>query len=238
MSFDWATFGLQLLNILILLAILRHFLFRPVAAIIAQRQAQAQALLDEAAAARAAAEAATAAAQAEAQATVRARAEVLTATQQQAASEHAATLEAAHAEAARIIAEARKTRAAEASAEAARGLSRARDLASDIAARALAAQPADIAGYLTRLSAALAAMPAPERSALLTGGSLRLLSAASLSDSDLAAARVAFAAYGVDPAPATDPALIAGLELRSDSGAVRNSLAHDLDRIARAMRDA
>jgi F0F1-type ATP synthase membrane subunit b/b' len=39
-SFDWATFAFQLVNVLILLAILRRFLFKPIAGIIAERQAE------------------------------------------------------------------------------------------------------------------------------------------------------------------------------------------------------
>ena len=237
MTFDWVTFGLQLVNVLILLTILQHFLFRPVAAIIAQRQAQAQAQLDDAAKARKDAEAATATAQAEAKATTDARAGVLAEAQKQAESACATALADAQAEAARIIDDARKTVAAGAEADHARNLASARDLASAIAARALAAQPAGMAGYVARLADALAAMSAPERKALLSGGGLRLTSAAPLSDADLAAVRTALAPYDIDPTPETDPALIAGLELRSGSGAVRNSLAHDLDRIARAMRD-
>jgi F-type H+-transporting ATPase subunit b len=34
-----------------------------------------------------------------------------------------------------------------------------------------------------------------------------------------------------------DPSLVAGLELHAATGVVHNSLAHDLDQIATAMRD-
>ena len=74
MGFDLTTFALQLVNVLVLLAILKHFLFRPVVEIIARRQAETEAALKGAESARAAAEAATEAAQAEAEATRAARA--------------------------------------------------------------------------------------------------------------------------------------------------------------------
>ena len=51
MHFDWSTLILQTINVLVLLWLLRRFLFRPVAAIIAQRQAAAEKLLADAAAA-------------------------------------------------------------------------------------------------------------------------------------------------------------------------------------------
>lgn len=41
---------------------------------------------------------------------------------------------------------------------------------------------------------------------------------------------------GLPPLPVeTDPALIAGLELRSANGVLHNSLAHDIGRIAEAL---
>ncbi len=58
MNFDWVTFSFQLVNVLVLLAILRHFLFRPVADIIAQRQAETDAALRAAETAKADADAA------------------------------------------------------------------------------------------------------------------------------------------------------------------------------------
>ena len=48
MRIDWWTLGLQTINILVLVWLLAHFLFRPIAAIIAERKALARKLLDEA----------------------------------------------------------------------------------------------------------------------------------------------------------------------------------------------
>jgi F-type H+-transporting ATPase subunit b len=52
MTIDWWTLGLQTINLLVLVALLGHFLLKPLAAIVAARQAEAQRLLDEAASAR------------------------------------------------------------------------------------------------------------------------------------------------------------------------------------------
>ena len=62
MKFDWLTFGFQLVNILVLLAILRHFLFRPLMRLIAERQTQTQVAMDAALRLRAQADEALAAA--------------------------------------------------------------------------------------------------------------------------------------------------------------------------------
>lgn len=237
MNFDWVTFAFQLVNVLVLLAILRRVLFRPVAGIIARRQAETDAALQAADAAKAEAEAAIAKARAEAETTAAARHDVLVKAQEEAEAQRKALLDRAHDEAAKIVAEGRESRAHEAGVAQARAVDQARDLASVIAARALAAQPAGIAGYAERLAAALNALTPEERGALLAGANLRLTSAAPLSPADCAALDAALAPFAIQPGTETDPGLLAGVELRSDSGAIRNSLAHDLDRIARAMKE-
>lgn len=237
MTFDWVTLGFQLVNVLVLLAILRHFLFRPVAGVIARRQAETDATLKAAADARAGAEAATARAKAEAEATAAARHEVLVKAQAEAEAQRAAILQKARDEAGKIVADgtARLNRQAEVARD--HALARVRDLAAAVAERALATQPQGIAGYAARLGTALKDMPPEERRALLSGARLRLVSAAPLSAKDTALAHKALAGFDLHPAVETDPQLIVGLELRSESGAIRNSLGHDLDRIAEAMRD-
>ena len=65
MRIDWWTLGLQTVNVLILIWILSRFLFRPVVAIIEQRQAAAAKLLGDAEAAKRQAVAAREAAEAE-----------------------------------------------------------------------------------------------------------------------------------------------------------------------------
>lgn len=237
MSFDWTTFVFQLVNVAVLLAILGRFLFRPVAAVIARRQAETDAALKAAKAARAEAQEATEKARAEAAATASARHDVLEQAQAEAGAARKALLDKAQAEAARVLADGRATLEREAAAGAQKTVAQARDLAGAMARRALSSQPPDLAGYLARLVGALTALPPEERAAILGGDGLTLVSAAPLAGADLDAARSALAPFGVTPDAATDPQLMAGLELRSASGAIRNSLAHDLDLIAAAMRD-
>ena len=237
MNFDWVTFGFQVVNVLLLLAILRYFLFRPVADIITHRQAETDAALTAAQSAKRDAEAATRKALDEADATVAARQDVLAQARKDAEAQHKALLEKAHAEVDKIIAEGKAAHARNASDSKAQELARARDLATLIAQRALTAQPQDLAGYVSRLVASLHKMPSAERTALLNGGHLKLLSAAPLSESDHSLVTSALAPFDIDPDVSVAPDLISGLELVSDSGAIRNSLAHDLDQISEAMRD-
>jgi F-type H+-transporting ATPase subunit b len=237
MTFDWTTFALQLVNVVVLLAILRHFLFRPVAAIIARRRADTQAALDAAKAAKAEAEAATAKARAEAEASAAARADVLKKAAEEAEAQRGKLLEKAQAEADKIVADGHAALARDEVAEAARVIAQVRDLATAVASRALSVQPHTPDGYVERLAEALKGMDGQERDALLQGGNLTIVCPGEPSAAVLDKAREALAAYGATANVATEEGLIAGLELRSDSGALRNSLAHDLDLISKAMHD-
>lgn len=238
MTFDWTTLALQLINVLILLAILRHFLFRPVAAIIAKRQQETDRAREAAQAAQAKAEAEAQAARKATEATRAARAETLDAARREAEALRDAIVAQARQEARKIAEDAAATEAARSAEREAHALARARDLAATIALRALANQPADIAGYTGRLCAALDALPETERTALLSGADLKIVSPGPLGAQDRAAVAAALARFGVAPGWDSDPALLAGLELVSATGAVRNSLAHDLDRITEALRNA
>lgn len=237
MSFDWSTFALQLVNVVILLAILRHFLFRPVAAIIARRRDETRAALAAADMAKAAAGTAASVAKAEAAASIAARQELLQKAAAEAEVQRVKLLDAARAEAAKIVDEGRAARTREAAAADARALAQAQDLAAAIAARAIAAQPATVAGYIDRLGAALAAMDVPRRQALLGDTGLALIFASPPQDADLDAARRVLARFGAQASIGTDPALIAGVELRAGGGVLHNSLAHDLVSLSKAMHD-
>lgn len=241
MSFDWTTFAFQIVNVLVLLAILKHFLFRPVAGIIKARQEETDAAIARAEAMQAEAEAAAGQAKAEAEANAATRRDILKKAQDEAATERARLVEEARAEAARLI------KAAQAEADElilkseARTLARARDLAGTIAARVLAAQPypATPAGYAARLAEAVAALPEDGRASMFGSGPLTLVSAQALSADDLAAVRTALAAVPelavTTPEVVVDPALVAGLDLLAPSGVVHNSLRHDLARMAKAL---
>lgn len=237
MTFDFTTFVLQLINVLILLAILRHFLFQPVATIIAKRRAETEAALEAANTAKAEAEAATAKARAEAEASVAARANVLKNAAEEAEAQRSKLLEKARVEAEKVIADGREALARDEVAAAARMTAQVRDLATAVASRALSAQPLTLDGYVDRLAQALKRMDDQEREALLRGGNLTIVSSGNPSAAVLDKAREALGAYGEAAAVTTDTELISGLELRSDSGVLRNSLAHDLDQISKSMNN-
>jgi len=238
MQFDWVTFAFQLVNVLILAAILKYFLFKPVAAIIARRRAEQEEALAGAQAARAEAEQARKEALAAAQVNDAARHDLLAKARTEAEAGRLALLEAARGEAARIIADAR-TQAAEAglAAEAA-SLDRARDLAEAIAERALAGLPVppDALGYARRLAATLTIMTQTQRSAFLSGGGLKLIAPQALNAEMLAQVEALLAPLGANGFEIEiNPDLILGLELQSQSGVLHNSLAHDLTRISEAL---
>ena len=77
MQIDWWTLALQAINALVLIWLLQHFLFRPVADIIAARRAAADQLLDDARTERDGAHAEHARASAEAEAQTARRAELM-----------------------------------------------------------------------------------------------------------------------------------------------------------------
>lgn len=237
MTFDWTTFALQVVNVLVLLAILKHFLFRPIADIIAKRRDETQAALDAAAAARAEAQTATDRARAEADASAAARADILRQAADEAAAKRAALLDKAREEARKIVEDGQAARARADAARDARLVAQVRDLATAVASRALAAQPPGPEGYADRLTEALADMDSNSRQALLKGGNLTLVSAGDLPGPVLARLHEALATYGASADTVTDPGLIAGLELRSDSGVLHNSLAHDVELLNKAMHD-
>ncbi|MDE3174664.1 MAG: ATPase [Pseudomonadota bacterium] len=238
MTFDWLTFGFQLVNIVVLLAILRHFLFRPLLRIIDARQAQTQAAMDEAAALRAgAAEAALAAKTALAQAEG-VRRGALEQARIEAEAQRKSLLDAGRAAAAQILTEAR-AEAAQAAIRAGRdNLAHVRELAEAIARRAISAlpDPPTIAGFARKLGDVLAELPRERREGLLVGGERQLVAPHALSPEEIETARAILRPLGVDDlGVAVDASLIAGLELRTRTGVVRNSLAHDLDRISQAL---
>lgn len=240
MEFDWVTFGLQAVNVLVLLAILRHFLFRPIVAIIARRQQETVAAIDKAAEAQEAAEAAAEEARLAAAQTHDARADALSQAATEGEAQRKALIRSAHEEAAKIV-EAARAQALQIKEDAgADTLRRARDLAEAIARRALSELPAppDTTLFATRLGQALDDMPKTARDGLLGGENLHIVSARDLTAAELEAIKAVLGPLGVnDPGTAVDPDLIAGLDLRSSTGVVRNSLAHSLTQISEALHD-
>ena len=240
MKFDWATFGFQLVNVLVLLAILRRYLFRPVADIIARRQAETTEALDAARTARERADEAGAAAKLEAAKSAAVREDALAAARADAGALGAKLREQARAEAARILADARDEAARVVKSAEDETLARARDLAGAIVQRIILARPdpPTPAGYAPRLATALAAMPDDRRAALLAGGDPRRSAPRALTAAEADSIRATLRSAGVDGAVfEADASLIEGLEFRSGAGVVRNSVAHDLESIAEALKD-
>jgi F-type H+-transporting ATPase subunit b len=241
MQFDWWTFAFQLINIAVLLWLLGRFLFRPVARIIAERKAETGRVLSEAEDAKQAARDAEEAAKAEHDRVAAERVELLEKARAEADAQKKDLLAKAKKEAAAIVSkakdEAKKAMAEERTEE----LGRAAKLAVAVAGRLLGGMPgnARIDGYPERLVDALAALDSNEKAAILADGEdLRLVAPRELTKTELTAVRkkIAPALPHDGPLPVeVDESLIAGLELKSRHGVVRNSLAADLARMAEAM---
>ena len=108
MQIDWWTLGLQAINALVLIWLLNRFLFRPVAAILTERQAETRRIVAEAEAAKAAAEKERDSAQKTASELAASRSEALKDAAEDAEKQKALLLAAARGEADRLRAEAKK----------------------------------------------------------------------------------------------------------------------------------
>jgi len=241
MTIDFWTLGLQTLNILILLWVLQYFFWKPVAAAIAARRALAGKTETD----RRALEQQAAAADAD---TARIRAGF--------AAERTALLTGAQAEAGRardtVLAQANTDAAAlqtaaEARVAAARDATRkswsdrSNRFGVEVARRLVARLPAEAvqAVFLDWLVQAIAALPATARAALAHQAvSLSVVSAVAMTEAAQAQATSRIgAALGYRPqiTYATDPALIAGLELHAPHLAVSNSFRADLGGILESL---
>jgi F-type H+-transporting ATPase subunit b len=236
MRIDWWTLGLQTVNVLILVAILAHFLFRPVIAILEERKAAAAKLISEAEAEKAKAIAAYKVAQAESDKIAAAREAVLRKAAEDANAQREAALAAAKEEADHVRsaaeAEMRGTRAAEEAAAS----DRSARLAVDVARKLVERLPdtARVDGFIDGLAKALAALPEASRDGFAAGDPPKLTAPRPLTAAETQSCRDALArALGrpFDFAVAVDPALIAGLEIETPHAVVRNSFREDLKRI-------
>lgn len=237
MHIDWWTLGLQTVNLLVLLWLLGRYLFRPMAAMVAQRQADADKLLDASKAAMASAEEAQKAAQAARASADAERAAAVDAAHKDGEAQRAALIEAARQEARHLQDEARAGIARMQDEADARVGRRATALAGDIAARLLEEAAARIADtvFLDGFARALADLPDTAREGIGSGQDKPVLvSARPLDGAQLAACRAAIAtALGRELAldTAVDPALIAGLRFTSANVDVNASLRDDLARV-------
>jgi F-type H+-transporting ATPase subunit b len=239
MHLDPWTLALQTINVLVLVWLLAHFLFRPVAGIIAARRAATDALMADAEAARA--KAAT-----EASALAQQRQELANDGDRIAAAARAA----AEAERTTILRQANDA-AAQLRTEAQQALARdqqamreslehdAGDLAVTIAMRLLERMPPQLLNraFLEGLGEVLAAHPA--RASLLTAP-IEVRSAVPL-DADLQVNCRAMLVRLLGATPETifrtDPTLVAGIELASPHAVIRNSWRDDLAKVAHALHE-
>jgi F-type H+-transporting ATPase subunit b len=241
MQFDWWTFAFQLVNIAVLLWLLGRFLFRPVARIIAERKAETDRVLTEAEDAKQAARDAEEAAQAERDRVAAERVELLEKAREEAETQKKDLLAKAQKEARGLVSKAKEEARQAMEEERAEELGRAAKLSIVIAGRLIDGMPGDarIDGYPERLVEALDAIDQNEKAAILAdGGDLHLVAPRKLTKAEQAAVNKAIAPALPDAGPLpveVDESLIAGLELKSRHGVVRNSLAADLARMAEAL---
>jgi F-type H+-transporting ATPase subunit b len=236
MHIDWWTLALQAINFLILIWLLGHFLYRPIADIVARRQEAAQALMDEAASLREKAEADRKAIAQDRQDIAAERTRLLAAARADAGEENKRLVAAAEAEAEKIrhAAEADAARLDDAHNRALHA--RAEELAVTVASRLLERlPPRDAQGaFLDGLVASLKTMAPAARAALNSGQDIVILTASPLDDA--AQARIgteleAALGTGLKLTFRTDPAVIAGIELESADLRLCNSWREDLARI-------
>lgn len=241
MRIDWWTLGFQVANLLVLIWILARYLFRPVAAIITARKAEAVRLLVEARAAREAAAAEQAKAEAATAAIAENRAAALQQASEDAKAETAALLAAAREQASQLRNQAQQAIERTRASEAIDADGRACRLAVDIAARLLSRLPesARIAGFIGGLAEGVAALPEAARASIgADGAPVPLRAARALTEAEAQSCRDSLAAALGRPvtlAISVDPTVIAGLELDSPHAVVRNSFRADLERIAAAL---
>jgi F-type H+-transporting ATPase subunit b len=208
--------------------------------IIAERQAAARAILDDARAAREAAVAARDAARVATEDIAARRADALASARDEADVERQRIVDAARAEAERLRAESVADLARVRHTEARRLEDQASVLAAEIAGKLLAQLPeeARIAGFIDGLVTAVAELPEASRSELAADGPVRVRAARSLSEAERTALSERLGAV-LGRAPELEiepePALLAGLELVTPHAIVRNHFRADLDRIRKRL---
>jgi F-type H+-transporting ATPase subunit b len=217
MHFDWSTLILQTVNVLVLLWLLRRFLFRPVAAIIAERRAAAEKLLTDATAVRAQANGLAEQTAQREKALAADGERILTEAAAAAETERAAVVERSRTEAAKVL------DAAQSGLEQQRAEMR-RALETD--ARGVAVN--------TALVQALGALPVEQWRALAgTGETVEVITASALDEATQAACvEMVRQRIGCAVRFGSDPSLIAGVALTGPHARLDNNWRADLDRIA------
>jgi F-type H+-transporting ATPase subunit b len=234
MHIDWSTLELQTVNALVLIWLLAHFLFQPVADAIARRQKAAVQLLDDAEAAKAAAQSERDKATAEAARLADHRAEAFKAVESEAAAAKSALLAIAQAEADKLLSAGKVEIENKRLAEALATDDRAAQLAIDLANKLLDRLPGEarVAGFVDGIATGLAKLPEETRASIGSEGKpIQLTAARGVTPEEEGACRRALASVFGHPVAveiSVDPTLIAGIELEGAQAIVRNSFRADL----------
>lgn len=241
MTIDFWGLGLQAVNVLILMWLLSRVFWRPLAAAIANRQAQTRAMIEKAKDAQSKADTVLADVSQTRAGLEAERQSVLNAAKEAAEAASQATLEAAQAKAREIQATAKAAIAHDRTLAGQENEAEACDLAVEIAAKLLARLngPAVQAQFRAQLLDALSQMSQVDRAALESAADpIEIVSAVDLgADQQPIRAQVSQAIGGTPELRfATDPKLIAGLELRSPHFVLHNSWQADLDAVRKALR--
>jgi F-type H+-transporting ATPase subunit b len=237
MHIDWWTLGLQTVNALVLIWLLGHFLFRPVADAIAGRQQAAGRLLADAKAAKAAAESERDKAAAEAVRLADHRIEAFKAVEAEAATAKSALLMKAQADADQIRTAGKAEIEARRRAEELAAEDRAARLAVDIANKLFDRLPqeARISPFIDGIATGLAKLPEQTRASVSADGKpicLRTARAMTPEEAETCCKALAgVLGHPVSVDISVDPALIAGIELKAPQAVVRNSFRADLVRL-------
>lgn len=243
MAFDVWGLLLQAVNVLILVWLLSRVFWRPVAAAIATRQEAAKAMIATAQETQNKADHALDALNKSRKGMAAERAKVLAAAKATAETAAQALLADAQTKADALLAAA-KTKIDEDTQTARKANeSQAAELAIEIAATLLGGLngPVAQAAFQAQLIAAITALPAADRAVLAaTPAGLTIVSAQDIKADHGAITTAVQGALGsdVDLQFATDPDLIAGLELRSAHFVLHNSWQADLDQVRKAMKNA
>ncbi len=236
MKIDWSTLLLQTVNVLVLVWLLGRFLFRPIARIIAERQAQAVSMLRDAEAARLAAQQEQAAMTAEHAGLAAHRADAMAQASDDASKRRAVLVAAAQEDAARLREQAAAEIGQERQAHDEAASVRAVHLAVDIAGKLLERVPdaLRVMPFVDGLADSVLRLSPAARDDMSAGGALQLIVPRALTGDEQAACEAALAAVLGRPIALRtqiEPALIAGLELAGTHAVVRNSWRDQLEQI-------
>lgn len=245
MRIDWWTLALQTVNVLILIWILGRFFFRPIMDIVDRRQQEANKLLGDAARERDVAVDIRAQAEKARADLAGRRADMLAAAQTEVHSEKQRLLAQTSQELAKLRAEAETAIARDRTAAEAQIISRASDLSIEIAHRLLERFPrlTLLNAFLDEICSEIHTLPADTReniaAAAKTGRQIEVVTAAPLSKHEALAVSAALKrAFAVELPLVfrSEPAIIAGIEIRSQNTIICNSWAADLDRIRQELK--